>query len=556
MAQLAAPYLPRRPTETVLYRLVRRHLETFLEHARETYNAPLPAYVEQEFRAYLRCGVFAHGFVHARCEKCGHDLLVAFSCKGRGACPSCAGRRMANTAAHMVDRVLPAVPVRQWVLSLPFELRAIAAFRADVLTALSRIFVESVFMRYRADARRLGLAPAECGAVTFVQRFGSSLNLHVHFHVVVLDGVFTRDSHDDLHFHPAEPPDREELITIAKRVHRRVAAWLARRERVIAEAVEPSAPLSACAATAMQRGTTRTLPHVEDEDAAHTAGDEPSMPVRDAVDHVGFNLEASVRITADDDLGRERLCRYGARPPFSIGRLRMIPGGRVAYRVKKVGRGRAKTRIMTPLEFLARLSALIPPPRYPLIRYHGALAPRSSWRRYVVPKAPERDRDPRCVRPPSEAIPKAPDGASRSSPPRVAPSSSSGARRETNPEKPGEPLPDAIKPADPDIPTVASPLRSGNAPNVITVAHWNRLLSGALLAASPRIDWATLLRRTFDTDVLQCPRCHGRIHILADVTDPAIARAILQTLGVDSEAPLTARARDPTELLGDVDAGD
>ncbi len=65
---------------------------------------------------------------------------------------------MANTAAHLVDRVLPAVPVRQWVLSLPFELRAIAAYRADVLTALSRIFVESVFARYRANARRLGLA--------------------------------------------------------------------------------------------------------------------------------------------------------------------------------------------------------------------------------------------------------------------------------------------------------------------------------------------------------------------------------------------------------------
>ena len=92
-----------------------------------------------------------------------------------GVCPSCAGRRMSNTAAHLVDRVLPAVPVRQWVLSLPFELRALAAFRADVLSAIGRLFVEALFARYRARARDQGLGALECGAVTFVQRFGSSL---------------------------------------------------------------------------------------------------------------------------------------------------------------------------------------------------------------------------------------------------------------------------------------------------------------------------------------------------------------------------------------------
>ncbi len=138
---LAPAYRPRRPTETVLYSVVRQHLETSLAHARETYEASLPRYVEQDLRGYLRCGVSAHGFVRAHCDACGHDLFVAFSGKGRGVCPSCAGRRMANTAAHLVDRVLPAVPVRQWVLSLPFELRALAAFRADVLSALGRLLV-------------------------------------------------------------------------------------------------------------------------------------------------------------------------------------------------------------------------------------------------------------------------------------------------------------------------------------------------------------------------------------------------------------------------------
>ncbi len=98
MARLAPAYPPRKPTETVLYGLVRETLETFLAHARETYSAPLPRYVEREFRGYLRCGVFGHGFTRCHCDTCGRDLLVAFACKGRGLCLSCAGRRMKNAS--------------------------------------------------------------------------------------------------------------------------------------------------------------------------------------------------------------------------------------------------------------------------------------------------------------------------------------------------------------------------------------------------------------------------------------------------------------------------
>src|SRR5450432_2369118 len=117
---------------------------------------------------------------------------------------------MANTAAAIVDRVLPDVPVRQYVLSLPYELRRLAAFKADVLTALARIFVEATFASYRAWAKRDGIANAECGSVACVQRFGS-LNLNVHFHVLVLDGVFARDPHGSVVFHPAPEPTAVDL---------------------------------------------------------------------------------------------------------------------------------------------------------------------------------------------------------------------------------------------------------------------------------------------------------------------------------------------------------
>jgi len=78
---------------------------------------PLPEYVEQEFEAYLKCGRLEHGFLRVRCEECHAEKLVAFSCKRRGFCPSCGARRMAETAALLVDEVLPARPLRQWVLS-------------------------------------------------------------------------------------------------------------------------------------------------------------------------------------------------------------------------------------------------------------------------------------------------------------------------------------------------------------------------------------------------------------------------------------------------------
>jgi ribosomal protein S27E len=64
-----------------------------------------------------------YGFLRVRCEDCHHERLVAFSCKRRGFCPSCGARRMVESAALLVDEVFPAEPIRQWVLSFPFQLR-------------------------------------------------------------------------------------------------------------------------------------------------------------------------------------------------------------------------------------------------------------------------------------------------------------------------------------------------------------------------------------------------------------------------------------------------
>ena len=120
LAAHAPEYRPRRPERAVLYRAVQAHWETFRAGAREaSEGSGLPRFVERTFDAYLRCGILAHGFARAHCAACGHDRCVALSCKRRGFCPSCGGRRMAEVAANLCDRVLPRVAYRQWVLSLP-----------------------------------------------------------------------------------------------------------------------------------------------------------------------------------------------------------------------------------------------------------------------------------------------------------------------------------------------------------------------------------------------------------------------------------------------------
>jgi hypothetical protein len=174
VARLAPTYLPREPHATVLYRLVKEHGAEFLRHARESYDGPLPRYVEDELRGYLRCGDFSRGFVHLRCPRCQHDLLVPFSCKNRGLCPSCAGRRMAAQAAHLVDCILPAVPIRQFVLSFPFELSLLAATKPEVLRALARIHAEELARHYKQAAKKSGESGKDhAGAFTYEQRFGS-----------------------------------------------------------------------------------------------------------------------------------------------------------------------------------------------------------------------------------------------------------------------------------------------------------------------------------------------------------------------------------------------
>lgn len=148
-------YQPRHVEASVLHGVVREHLDDFLRATAD--GAGLPEFITREFREFLTCGVLAHGFARVRCERCAFEHLVPFSCKGRGFCPSCGGRRMTERAAHLVDEVIPFVPVRQWVLTLPHRLRYLLAWDHGLSRAVLAVHVRALRDFYHQQAQRQGV---------------------------------------------------------------------------------------------------------------------------------------------------------------------------------------------------------------------------------------------------------------------------------------------------------------------------------------------------------------------------------------------------------------
>src|SRR6266699_402554 len=158
MAPAVATYEPRDPSHTVLYKVVAEHLETFLASLAADPDAKgLPAYVQREFDAYLQCGILAYGFLRLGCDTCPKELLLPFSCKRRGFCPSCAGRRMAQTAAHLVECVIPWVPTRQWVVSVPIPLRYWMAASQELTAQVHTIIRPTIGQYYVNQAVTRGV---------------------------------------------------------------------------------------------------------------------------------------------------------------------------------------------------------------------------------------------------------------------------------------------------------------------------------------------------------------------------------------------------------------
>jgi hypothetical protein len=276
---------------------------------------------------------------------------------------------MADTAAHLVDRVVPTVPVRQWVLTLPYPLRYRCAWDARLTTEVLRAFLHSLFADQRRRARRLfGVQPGQNGSVTFIQRFGSALNLTPHLHTLVLDGVYPGPSHDLGSFVPLPPPATEDVARVLAGTARRILRIIERRGLDSDEnSLASDDPLLAILTAASIRSRIATGPETGERwrrlgDRVEPLDDRESDVESDApipprcVREGGMSLHADVAVPANDRKRLERLCRYVARPPLALDRLEAMADGRLAYRLKTRWRDGTTHVVMERRELLERLA--------------------------------------------------------------------------------------------------------------------------------------------------------------------------------------------------------
>ena len=474
-------YARHRPEETALYRIVAEHWASFVAEVEE--HGSLPKFVVSEFEAYLRCGRLEHGLVRVGCPRCGHELVVAFSCKRRTVCPSCAARRMNDLAAHLCDEILPEVPMRQWVCSLPFGLRCVLGYDRELCAAVLDAFIRALSCSQRKRAKReLGLSSvseAHVGAVTFIQRFDSALRLNVHFHTLGLDGVYVRSSTGDAVFHRLGEPTAGDVEELARGTAERVRRVLERAGRSFEtddctdDALATDQPTLGLLYGAAVQGkdvssgrSTRVLRTV--------VARRPGASTKLVAEVDGVNVQAGASIDGADRTRLERLCRYIARPALALGRLSVRDDGRVVYRLSRPWSDGTRAVLFAPHDFLARLCALIPPPRFHMLRYHGVFAARASMRGEIV-----------GIANPDDAAP---------------------AQLSLFEER------DLPCPREPELKTRSS-----------------------------RTPWPSLLRRVFAVDIARCPRCAAAMRVLEVLTDlDAIAR-VLHRHGLGPRPPPKTR---------------
>jgi hypothetical protein len=232
------------------------------------------------------------------------------------------------------------------------------------------------------------------------------LNLNVHFHMLVPDGVYQHSGRTAgrPQFVRIPAPDRKQLQALVERISERVGRQLQRRGILVREAesshleLKPEAGEDALpdlqghsityrVAFGARQGqkvfTLQTLPPRDPEQE----GKEKLAQAN------GFSLHAGVAAEAGDRPKLERLCRYISRPAISAQRLSVSAQGNIRYALKTPYRDGTTHVMFEPLDFLSRLAALVPAPRVNLTRFHGVFAPHHRWRALIVPGPRDEDRD-------------------------------------------------------------------------------------------------------------------------------------------------------------------
>ncbi len=351
-----------------------------------------------------------------------------------------------------------------------------------------------------------GIHQTQCGAVSFVQRYGGSLNLNVHIHMVCIDGVYAPDVDGRPRFYPLRRIEDSEIRQLTETLASRITTLVQRRFGESCGEEDPlsreqpwlaglyAASVSNRIADGPNAGRRVTLAGgaIEPE-----AIEERSSPLCAAVD--GFNLHAAVVVPQNNRIRLERLLRYAARPPFATDRLERLPDGRLCYRLKTPWRDGTTHAVFTPLEFIERLAALIPTPRAHLIRFSGVLGPAAKWRAQIVPAAESSSETTAATLSFEEA--------------KSAPSEA----RSPDKETPGAPE------------------------------------SGKEARKRKNHTWAELIQRVFAADATVCGKCGGKLRLISPIHPPAATRKILDHLGLPCRPPPLAPAARSADLASTFD---
>jgi hypothetical protein len=145
---------------------------------------------------------------------------------------------MSDTAVWLTEDVIPRVQIRQWVLTLPWELRVRAGYDRDLCAMVVTTFIRELQRSYRWRGKReFGLSSVEdafTGMVTVIQRFDSALRLNVHFHTLVLDGVYVKNENGEgVRFLRLPRPSEDDVYEVAMRTATKVKAYLEKRGRTL-----------------------------------------------------------------------------------------------------------------------------------------------------------------------------------------------------------------------------------------------------------------------------------------------------------------------------------
>ena len=320
-ADRPAIYRPRKSRASPLWQCVRRHLPELRASGRVR-----RAVEENVLERFLECGDLHCGFARIRCGGCGHDLLLAFSCKTRYFCPSCHQKRVLAYGDWVEQCVLRPVPHRQYVFTVPKLIRPFFAYRRSLLGELCRIIARSLAEAYRVAHRR-----ARPGFILFVQTFGDLVNFNPHVHALVADGVFEASGR----FIPL-PPIPEALL--AERLRREVIRLLIRTQ-----VIHP-----------------------------------PLAGQMLAWRHSGFTVHNQVRVAAGDAEGRKSLAGYMLRAPFSLEKTTYDAArGAVIYRSKLHATLKRNFQVMPGVEWLELLCKHIPDRHEHMVRYYGRYSSRT-----------------------------------------------------------------------------------------------------------------------------------------------------------------------------------